>query len=232
MREFNIPLSQRITLKTPFPCIHFHSSWAKIPWSAQRETWWNGSAPCCLPLSLPNHPTVDLEVCTYWTHKDSTSQRSYCPQFPVSRTATFTLGKHADVVGGKIPGIECQRRYTHTHTQQGISMHTALSFFKYFKVRVVNHCWTVTVERQGAGRARVAVVGLVQQPVDVTGQTSGGANGMVPQDVDYVIQSVQTILHLRLKTPGGQSSKFTKRTLNFKPSCPKQQDSSSSSFSD
>lgn len=122
--------------------------------------------------------------------------------------------------------------HTHTHTQQGISMHTALSFFKYFKVRVVNHCWTVTVERQGAGRARVAVVGLVQQPVDVTGQTSGGANGMVPQDVDYVIQSVQTILHLRLKTPGGQSSKFTKRTLNFKPSCPKQQDSTNSSFSD
>lgn len=81
-------------------------------------------------------------------------------------------------------------------------MHTALSFFKYFKVRLINHGWAVTVERQRAGGARVAVVGLVQQAVDVTGQTSSGANRMVPQDVDYIIQSVQTVLHLRLKTPG------------------------------
>lgn len=48
VREFNTlhPLPQRIRLKTPFPCIYFHSSWAKIPWFAERETCWNGRARC------------------------------------------------------------------------------------------------------------------------------------------------------------------------------------------
>lgn len=46
------------------------------------------------------------------------------------------------------------------------------------------------------------VVGLVQQAVDVSGQPSRGAHSVVPQDVDDIIQSVQAVLHLRLKTSG------------------------------
>lgn len=65
---------------------------------------------------------------------------------------------------------------------------------------VVNHGCRVTGERQGAGRLRVAVVGLVHQAVDVTGQTGRGAHSVVPQDVDHIIQSVQSVLHLRLQT--------------------------------
>lgn len=42
---------------------------------------------------------------------------------------------------------------------------------------------------------------LVQQAVDVSGQTGRGAHGVVPQDVDHIIQSVQSVLHLRLQTP-------------------------------
>lgn len=55
-------------------------------------------------------------------------------------------------------------------------------------------------EGQAAGRLWVAVVALVEQAVDVVGQAGGGgAHGVVPQDVDHVVQSVQTILHLRLR---------------------------------
>lgn len=59
--------------------------------------------------------------------------------------------------------------------------------FKYFKVTVVNHGWRVTGERQSAGRVWVAGMGLVQEALDVNGQTGGGANGVVPQNVDYII---------------------------------------------
>lgn len=83
--------------------------------------------------------------------------------------------------------------FTHTHT------HTLpLSSLKYFKEEVVNHGRSVAGERQRAGGFWVAVVGLVQQAVDVTGQTGRGAHSMVPQDVDHIVQSVQTVLHLRL----------------------------------
>lgn len=63
---------------------------------------------------------------------------------------------------------------------------------------VVNHGWSVTGERQSVGGARVAVVGLGQQAVDVRGQTGRGAHSVVPQDMDHIVKSVQTILHLRL----------------------------------
>lgn len=43
---------------------------------------------------------------------------------------------------------------------------------------------------------------LVHQAVDVAGQAGGGAHGVVPQDVDHIVQSVQSILHLRLQTAG------------------------------
>lgn len=43
------------------------------------------------------------------------------------------------------------------------------------------------------------MVGLVQQAVDVSGQSGRGAHSVVPQDVDHVIQSVQSVLHLRLE---------------------------------
>lgn len=66
----------------------------------------------------------------------------------------------------------------------------------------VNHGWRVTGECQAAGRFRVAVVALVDQAVDVAWQAGGGAHGVVPQDVDHVVQSVQAVLHLRLQTPG------------------------------
>lgn len=63
----------------------------------------------------------------------------------------------------------------------------------------VYHGWSVTGERQSAGGARLAVLGLVQEAVDVTGQSGDGANSMVPQDMDYIVQSVQAVFHLRLK---------------------------------
>ena len=44
---------------------------------------------------------------------------------------------------------------------------------------------------------------LSQQTVYVAGQTGGGAHGMVPQNKDCIIQSVQTILHSRLGAPEG-----------------------------
>lgn len=66
----------------------------------------------------------------------------------------------------------------------------------------VNHGCRVTGERQTAGGFRVAVVALVHQAVDVAWQAGGGAHGVVPQDVDHIVQSVQTILHLRLQTAG------------------------------
>ena len=66
---------------------------------------------------------------------------------------------------------------------------------------VVNHGWSVAGERQSAGGSRVAMVVLVQQAVDVGWQTGCGAHGVVPQDVDHIVQSVQSVLHLRLQTP-------------------------------
>lgn len=86
---------------------------------------------------------------------------------------------------------------THTHR---ISTQTAPSFLKYFKEEVVYHGWSVTGERQSAARLRVALV--VHEAMDVTGQTGSGANSVVPQNMDHIIQSVQTVLHLRLQTPG------------------------------
>lgn len=43
-------------------------------------------------------------------------------------------------------------------------------------------------------------VGLVQEAVDVGREACGGAHGVVPQDVDDIVQSVQAVLHLRLAT--------------------------------
>lgn len=62
----------------------------------------------------------------------------------------------------------------------------------------VHHGWGVEGERQAAGGFPVALVALVGQAVEVVGQAGGGAHGVVPQHVDHVVQSVQTILHLRL----------------------------------
>lgn len=65
----------------------------------------------------------------------------------------------------------------------------------------------MTGERQAARTLWVAVVSLVDQAVDVGGQNGRcGADGVVPQDVDHVVQSVQSVLHLRLwGTPGQRS---------------------------
>lgn len=58
----------------------------------------------------------------------------------------------------------------------------------------------MTGELQAAGGFRVGEVAVVEQAVEVVGQAGGGgAHGVVPQDVDHVVQSVQTILHLRLQ---------------------------------
>lgn len=54
------------------------------------------------------------------------------------------------------------------------------------------------------------MVGLVQQAVDVSGQTGRGAHSVVPQDVDHVIQSVQSVLHLRLEIPRDKKLKNCK----------------------
>lgn len=50
------------------------------------------------------------------------------------------------------------------------------------------------------------ILRLSQQTVQVTGQTGGGAHGMVPQNKDCIIQSVKTILHSRLGGPEGLRS--------------------------
>lgn len=63
----------------------------------------------------------------------------------------------------------------------------------------------MTGERQSAGRL---LVGLVHQAVNVTGQAGRGPHSVVPQDVDHIIQSVQTVLHLRLQTPGDKKLKL------------------------
>lgn len=70
------------------------------------------------------------------------------------------------------------------------------ALFHFFKITFFYHRWSVTGERYGAG---MDVGGLTQQPMDVAGQTGGGAHSVVPQNVDNIIQSVQTVLHLRLK---------------------------------
>lgn len=49
---------------------------------------------------------------------------------------------------------------------------------------------------------------LVQQAVDVSGKTGRGAHGVVPQDVDHIVKSVQTVLHLRLQTQGDNKLKL------------------------
>lgn len=63
----------------------------------------------------------------------------------------------------------------------------------------------MTGERQAAGGFRVAVVAVADQAVDVVGQAGGGAHGVVPQDVDHVVQPVQAILHLRLQKSKAES---------------------------
>ncbi|TNN87084.1 hypothetical protein EYF80_002839 [Liparis tanakae] len=57
------------------------------------------------------------------------------------------------------------------------------------------------IKQNRAGRAQVAVEVLVQQAVDVRGQAGRGTHRVVPQDVDHIVQSVQSVLHLRLNTP-------------------------------
>lgn len=91
-----------------------------------------------------------------------------------------------------------------THATQS-STHTGRSFLKYFEEVFANHGCRVTGERQTAGGFRVAVVALValvHQAVDVAGQAGGRAHGVVPQDVDDIVQPIQSILHLRLQTAG------------------------------
>lgn len=110
--------------------------------------------------------------------------------------------------GWKIPETEYQHTPTlDTHITRN-SIHAARSFLKYFKEIVAHHGRSVTGELQSVGRARMAVVGLVQQAVDVGGQTGCGADGVVPQDVDHLVESVQTVLHLRLQTPGDKRFKL------------------------
>lgn len=79
--------------------------------------------------------------------------------------------------------------FTHTHT------HTAA---------LVHHSWGVAGERQAAGTLWVAKVRLVDQALEVGGHR--GADGVVPQHVDHVVQSVQSVLHLRLRVTPGQRS--------------------------
>lgn len=81
----------------------------------------------------------------------------------------------------------------------------------------INHGWSVAGERQSAGRSRVTVVVLVQQAVDVSWQTGCGAHGVVPQDVDHIVQSVQSVLHLRLQTPTDKDLKLVHVKLKLNP---------------
>lgn len=75
------------------------------------------------------------------------------------------------------------------------------------KAELVYHRWRLTGERQAAGTLWVAVVSLVDQALDVGGQSGcRGADGVVPQDVDHVVQSVQSVLHLGLGGTPGQRS--------------------------
>lgn len=54
----------------------------------------------------------------------------------------------------------------------------------------VNHGWRVTGGWQRAGRAWMAMVGLVEQTMDVGRQTGGGAHSVVPEHMDHIVQSV------------------------------------------
>lgn len=54
---------------------------------------------------------------------------------------------------------------------------------------------------------------LVEQAVDVVWKAgSGRAHGVVSQDVDHVVQSVETILHLRLRTAKAEWECWTGNT--------------------
>lgn len=76
-----------------------------------------------------------------------------------------------------------------------------MSLPTYLKEMDVYHDWRVAGERQGAGRSQEALQVLVQQAVDVCRQAGRRAHSVVPQDVDHIVQSVQPVLHLRLRTP-------------------------------
>lgn len=54
----------------------------------------------------------------------------------------------------------------------------------------VNHGCSVTGGWQRAGRPWMAMVGLVQQTMDVSRQTDGGAHSVVPKHMDHIVQSV------------------------------------------
>lgn len=91
----------------------------------------------------------------------------------------------------KTRGHDRWKIHTHAHCA-----HVHATFLQPFEVMGVYHGWSVTVELQSAGGVRL--MGLVQEAVHVGGQTGRGANGVIPQDVDDIVQSVQPVLHLRL----------------------------------
>ncbi len=156
---------------------------------------------------VPHHPTVELE--------SAHTVRSQATRFPI--VLSFLFQDQQSLHEGNMRTLQVEnswnwipahmyRTHTHTHTHTHKTwnfQHPALSFLKYFKEKVVNHGWSVTGELQSAGRSRVAMVGLVQQAVDVSGQAGRGAHSVIPQHVDHIVQSVQSVLHLRLQTAGG-----------------------------
>lgn len=112
--ESNTPLPQRIRLKTPFPCIYFHPSWAKIPWSAEKETSWNGSERCRRP---PHQPTVELK--SAHTVRSPYKGRLAFPLCSVSyfKDNNLYMRKTCRHNAWKIPETEHQHTHTvHTHT--------------------------------------------------------------------------------------------------------------------
>lgn len=149
---------------------------------------------------VPHHPTVELQSAHTLRspYKDDASLRSAIVlSFLFQGQQPLHEENMADIAGGKFQKLNAT---THTlHTQHETSRHATVSFPKYFKEMVVNHGWSVTGELQSAGRSRLALVGLVQQAVDVAGQVRCGSDGVVPQNVDHIIQSVKTVLHLRLR---------------------------------
>ncbi|KAF3854951.1 hypothetical protein F7725_023006 [Dissostichus mawsoni] len=95
----------------------------------------------------------------------------------------------------------------HTQALTGVVGHppVALTFGLLLRGQILILIDTATSMREkemlGAGRSQEALQVLVQQAVDVCRQAGRGAHSVVPQDVDHIVQSVQPVLHLRLRTP-------------------------------
>lgn len=118
VREFNTPPPpQRIRLKTPFS-LHI----LPLQLGQNPLVCWKGNMPGMgvRDAGVPHHPTVELESAHTVRSPYKGDGLSHCAQFPISRTTTFTWGKHAVITGGKDSWNWMPAQtdtHTHTHTR-------------------------------------------------------------------------------------------------------------------